>query len=138
MRVIAIDYGRRRIGIAMTDISKTIAYPFKVVLTKNTLEETIDEILKVLKDYIPETETIIIGLPIKLDNTSSEMTLEVENFAEIFKTKTSIPIKFIDERLSSKIAQRDLKDNLKLNRKKRSKIVDPIAAMILLQNYIGI
>jgi len=138
MRVIAIDYGRQRIGIAMTDITKTIAYPFKIVLAKNTIEETIDEILNVLKIYIPETEKIIIGLPIKLDNTESKMTLEVKKFAEVFKTKTNISIEFIDERLSSKMVERDLKENLKLNRKKRSKIVDPIAATILLQNYIGI
>nr|NGX36777.1 putative pre-16S rRNA nuclease [Candidatus Anoxychlamydiales bacterium] len=75
--------------------------------------------------------------PISLKGEASKMSKEVEEFAKIFKTKTKIPIKFIDERLSSKMAERHLKDTMQMNRKKRSKIIDPIAATLLLQNFIN-
>lgn len=136
MRVVAIDYGRVRIGLALTDVSKTIAYPYKTVLAGKDFEKTSQNILDSLKEYLSEIETFVIGLPISLKGEASKMSKEVEEFAKIFQTKTKIPIKFIDERLSSKMAERHLKDTMKMNRKKRSKIVDPIAATLLLQNFI--
>jgi len=136
MRVVAIDYGTKRIGLAITDITKTIAYPYKTVQTGKNFEETSQNILEALKDYLNEIETIIVGLPLQLKGSYSQMTQEVKDFVQVFQTKTKIPIQFIDERFSSKMAEQHLKDNLKMNRKKRSKIVDPIAATLLLQNFI--
>jgi len=136
MRVVAIDYGLVRIGVAITDNSKLIAYPFKTIQTAKNFENTSQAILDALKEHLDEIETIIIGLPLLLKGSLSQMATEIQKFVEVLKTKTKIPIKFLDERLTSVMAERHLKDNLKLNRKKRSKIIDPIAATMLLQDYI--
>ncbi|HEU64914.1 MAG: putative pre-16S rRNA nuclease [Candidatus Anoxychlamydiales bacterium] len=137
MRIVAIDYGKVRIGLAITDMSKTIAYPFKTVQASTNFEKTSQAILDALKEHIDEIEKIIIGLPLLLEGGFSEMTTEVNEFVKVFKTKTTIPIELIDERLSSVQAERHLKDNLKLNRKKRSKKIDPMAAALLLQNFLN-
>lgn len=137
MRVVAIDYGRVRIGLAITDMSKTLAYPFKTVQAGKDFTQTSQNILDALKDHLNEIETIVIGLPLSLKGNASPMSLEVKEFVKILQTKTKIPIKFIDERLSSIMAEKHLKDNIKLNRKKRSKIIDPISATILLQNFLN-
>ncbi|NGX34087.1 MAG: putative pre-16S rRNA nuclease [Candidatus Anoxychlamydiales bacterium] len=138
MRVLAIDYGRVRIGLAITDMNQTIAYPFKTVNAVNNFEKTSQNLLDAIKDNIDEIEKIIIGLPLLLKGGFSNMTNEVTEFVKIFKTKTNIPIELLDERLSSIEAERHLKENLKLNRKKRSKKIDPIAATILLQNFLNL
>lgn len=138
MRVLAIDYGKVRIGLAITDMNKTIAYPFKTVDAANNFEKTSQNILDAIKDNIDEIEKIIIGLPLLLKGGFSQMTNEVNEFVKIFKSKTNIPIEFLDERLSSEMAERHLKENLKLNRKKRSKKIDPMAAAILLQNFLNL
>ncbi len=136
MRVLAIDYGKVRIGLAITDINKTIAYPYKSVKAGVSIEKSVINFLDSIKEHLNEIETIIIGLPILLSGKISDMALEVQKFVEILKTKVSIPIKFTDERLSSVMAERHLKENLKLNRKKRSKLIDPISAAMLLQSFI--
>lgn len=138
MRIVAIDYGKVRIGLAITDMNKTIAYPYKTAMASVTFEKTSQNILDALKEKIDEIEKIIIGLPLLLNGGFSSMTKEVNEFVKVFKTKTKIPIELIDERLSSVQAERHLKDNLKLNRKKRSKKIDPIAATLLLQNFLNI
>ncbi|MFA6118944.1 MAG: Holliday junction resolvase RuvX [Parachlamydiales bacterium] len=137
MRIAAIDYGRARLGIAITDNSKTIAYPLKTVKASQTLEKTALEILEALKQHINEIELIIIGLPLSLKGQDSKMALEVKEFAEKLKTKTNIPIKFIDERLTTAMAEKELKDTLNMNRKKRSSVIDPICATFILQNYLS-
>lgn len=138
MRIVAIDYGKVRIGIAITDMNKTIAYPYKTVNAAQNFEKTSQNILDALKEHIDEIEKIIIGLPLLLKGGFSEMTTEVNEFVKIFKTKTKIPIELIDERLSSAQAERHLKENLKLSRKKRSKVIDPVAATLLLQNFLNL
>ncbi len=138
MRIVAIDYGKTKIGLAITDMSKTLAYPFKTVKTASNFKKTAQDILEALKDQIDEIEKIIIGLPLLLKGTFSEMTHEVNEFVKVFKTITKIPIELLDERLSSAQVQKELKDTLKLNRKKRSKIIDQLAASYLLQNFLNL
>lgn len=137
MRVVAIDYGRARLGLAITDNSKTIAYPLKVVKAKKDIKKTAKTLLENLSEHIKEIEVIIIGLPLLLDGTKGDMANEVIEFAEALKEITSIKIEFLDERLTSSQAERDLKDTFKLNRKKRAAKSDTMAATIILQNYIS-
>ena len=136
MRVIAIDYGLRRIGIAQSDMSKIIAYPLKTIFTDKTMQKTVDNLLLDIKDTLKETEIILVGLPLHLDGNESEMSLEVKKFVEILKSKTTIPIKLVDERLSSAQVEKDLKNTCYLNSKKRAKMVDPLAATLLVEDYL--
>ena len=124
MRVVAIDYGKVRIGIAITDMSKTIAYPLKTIKASYTLELTCKNILEGLKDHLKEIEMIIIGLPLLLNGKISQMAKEVQSIVEHLKKNIEIPIQFMDERLTSVMAEKHLKDTLLLNRKKRSKKID--------------
>lgn len=134
-RIIAIDYGAARIGVASTDENKILAMPLMVVKTENTLDKTIETLLKKLSIYLPKTEMIVIGYPLLLSGEKSKMTLEVESFKKKLESNISIPITFYDERLTSAAAEDFLKE-LNLNRKKRAKKLDEIAAMIILQDYL--
>ena len=134
-RIVAIDYGRKRVGIAMTDISGSFAMPFKTVLAGKTLDITAKLILDELKPYLKEIKTFVLGLPLYLDGNKSEMSIEVEDFKKVLEKLTKIPIIFVDEGLTSNEAESMLNE-LSLPRKKRSKNIDPIAAMIILKDYL--
>ncbi len=135
MRILAIDYGKARIGLAYTDLQKILALPFQTVRAGKTMKITIQNILNALKDHLKEIEKIVIGLPLYLNGTLSPMAQEVKIFAKELEKKISIPIVFLDERLTTAFADRSLKD-LQINRKKRAKIIDQAAATIILQNYL--
>ncbi|MEI6531974.1 MAG: Holliday junction resolvase RuvX [Chlamydiota bacterium] len=132
-RIAGIDYGTVRIGVAISDENQIIAGAHSVMPAKKRYEETVDALLLLLAPY--KLEAIVLGMPYKLSGKTSFMGDEVTHFAELLKKKTSIPLIFWDERLTSMQAERSLKES-GMNRKKRSKIVDSVAAVILLQNYL--
>lgn len=129
-RIAAIDYGLKRIGIAISDERKKIALPLKTVPGG---PNAIEEIKIAFRDK--QIELIVIGLPLLLSGKESEMSILVRQFAEKLEKALEIPIYFIDERFTSKIADQSLKD-IHLNRKKRSQQIDVTAALILLQNFL--
>jgi len=132
-RIIALDYGLARIGVALSDTSKIIASPYKTIKAEQnsslTAQKLIDEINTL------EIETIIIGLPYKLNGTVGTQGDEVRNFIKLLKKLTSIPIIEWDERLTSVQADRSMREG-KMKRKKRDSKVDEIAALIILQSYL--
>ena len=136
MRVLGIDYGNSRIGLAITDMDKKICYPHKTVKAGKSFDEGVKNILDAINQFKDQIEMIVFGLPIHMNGKPSEMSRIIIKFIEFFRTKTAIAITSIDERLTSKMAERDLIDNFKLNRKKRSLVIDPLAATIILQNYL--
>ena len=137
MRILAIDFGLKKIGIATTDLSKTIAYPLKTIFSKKNLDLTVDHILLELKDILLQTEKIIIGLPLHMDGNESKMSEIVRNFSKILYAKTNIAVQLIDERLTSKQVEKDLLNNFNLTAKKRAKLVDPMSAALLLSNFLS-
>ncbi|HRW58183.1 MAG TPA: Holliday junction resolvase RuvX [Chlamydiales bacterium] len=134
-RILAIDYGKARIGLAITDENQIMALPLKVIKALPSHLHTIEAILNEVSSYLPTITTIIIGLPLHLDGRESDMSQTVRQFASLFEQKTDIPIHLIDERLTSKVAERSLME-IKQNRKKRSQSIDAVAASIFLQNYL--
>jgi putative holliday junction resolvase len=132
-KIIALDYGLARIGVAISDTSKIIASPYKTIKAEKnsslTAQKLIDEINTL------EIETIIIGLPYKLNGTVGTQGDEVRNFIKLLKKLTSIPIIEWDERLTSVQADRSMREG-KMKRKKRDSKVDEIAALIILQSYL--
>lgn len=136
MRIISIDYGKKRIGLAITDNTKIIAYPLKVILTQDSLKKTASFLLENISEYIKEIDLIIIGLPLLMSGKESEMSKEINEFACFLKEITDIKIIFIDERLTSSQVEKDLKDTFKLNRKKRSQKSDVMAACVILKQYL--
>jgi putative holliday junction resolvase len=133
-RILAIDYGKKRIGLAITDPQQIMALPFKTIDAGNNIKESIQNIIKETPDGI---EKIIIGNPLLFNGTASEMSKVVETLKlELEKTLTDVPVILFDERLTSTQAERFLKEH-KVNRKKRVGKVDPIAAYIILNGYLA-
>lgn len=134
MRIMSIDYGKKRIGIAISDPMKILASPYKTVFAKKTLEQTIDHLIKELTE-LNNCEKIIIGLPLHLSGKESEMCEEVRKFGDLLKAKINLPIEYVDERLSSKGVDILLREQ-NLSRKARTKKLDVGSACLILQTYL--
>lgn len=130
-RILGIDYGDVRIGLALTDPLKIIASPFRTIQNRNN-----DFIIKELDSIINEKkiEALVIGLPIGLNNQETIQTKKVRIFADLIKI-LEIPIYFQDERLSSISAKKSLIiQNIKTGSNKS--MIDKAAAAIFLQQFI--
>ena len=130
-RLLGIDYGDVRIGLALTDPLKIIASPFRTIQNRNN-----DFIIKELDLIINEKkiETLVIGLPIGLNSQETIQTKKVRLFADLIKI-LGIPIYFQDERLSSISAKKSLIiQNIKTGSNKS--MIDKAAAAIFLQQFI--
>ncbi|MCP5504680.1 MAG: Holliday junction resolvase RuvX [Chlamydiales bacterium] len=130
-RVLGIDFGMKRIGLARSDPMKMIASPLKTISAGKSLEETADLILKELEGV----ETIVLGLPLLLSGKDSETTTTVRKFAEILEKKSGLPLILWDERLTSKQVEKLMIEG-QVSRKKRSSHVDTMSATLILQNYL--
>lgn len=129
-RVAAIDFGLKRIGIAVSDINRKIALPVDVV-------EGGKKALQNIRSALPlkEVDLIIIGLPLEMNGQKGPMAKMVEEFAKTVHDAFQIPVQLVDERLSSKGADVKLKE-ISLNRKSRSEKIDMVAATLLLQTFL--
>ncbi len=131
-RVVAIDYGIKRCGIAVSDPFRIIANAYKVV----SPEKIIEELEKIVREK--EIDTIVVGYPINNRGEKTSITVLIDRFMEkLIQTFPKIKIEKYDERLTSKMAKQTLifTQTKKTERQKKSNI-DLIAATILLQNYL--
>lgn len=131
-RIAAIDYGLKRIGIALSDERKIIALPFATVEGGKRGAASVVERLKEKKH---ELEAVVIGMPLLMNGQKGDMALIVEAFAKELGDLLSIPIVLFDERLSSKQADAGLR-MMGQNRKERTGNIDQAAAALLLQTYL--
>lgn len=131
-RILAIDYGLRRTGLAVTD-------PLKIIATGLTTVES-KQLISFLKNYFSkeEVELIIIGEPKNLDDSDTHATQPVRNtIKELQKNFPLIPVKTVDERFTSKMASRAMIEmGLKKKQRQNKALVDEIAATIMLQDYL--
>ena len=132
MRILALDHGTRRIGVAVSDELQVIATPLEYIPT-----EPFADFLTRLKEIIreKEIELIIIGMPRNMDGSYGPAALKVQTFAAVLKDAITIPIKPLDERLTTVQAQRFLIQG-NVRRAQRKEKVDKTAAAILLQSYL--
>jgi putative holliday junction resolvase len=132
-RILSIDYGLKRTGIAVTD-------PLKIIATGLTTIES-PKLINFLKDYFKkeEVELIIIGEPKNWDESDTHATPLVKKAIEKLKKEfPTVPIKTVDERFTSKMASRAMIDmGLKKKQRQNKALVDEIAATILLQEYLN-
>ncbi len=129
-RIAAIDFGLKRIGIALSDAGKKIALPLTTVEGGKKAIENIAQAL-----HNKDVELILLGLPILMNGKKGDMAELVEKFGASLEAALKIPILFRDERLSSKQADTGLRE-ISLNRKERSAKIDVTAATFLLQTYL--
>lgn len=131
-RILAIDYGQKRTGLAVTDIMQMIANGLTTVSSS--------ELEPYLSDYVRKepVELFVLGLPKQMNNEPSENMKYVEQFAKrLKKLFPDIPIVYYDERFTSVLAQRAMIDGgLKKKQRQNKALVDEISAVIILQSYL--
>jgi putative holliday junction resolvase len=131
-RILAIDYGSKRVGIAVTD-------PMKIIANSLTTVET-NKLMDFLSDYFSkeQVECLVVGLPKQMNNTPSESMVYIESFAEKFKNRfPSIPVEYVDERFTSKLAvQAMVQGGVKKKDRQDKSMIDSISATIILQSYL--
>lgn len=132
MRKIAVDLGDVRIGLASSDIMGIIASGSETYYRKGG-EIDLDYVAQFAKEK--QADTIVIGLPINMDGTEGERAQISREFGEALKSKTDCTIVYVDERLTSKSAER-LLISADMRREKRKTVIDKVAAAIILQSYL--
>ncbi len=130
MRLLGIDYGRSRIGLSLSDPTGSLAQPLTVLKNRPGVMEEIKELTR---SY--QVEKIVIGLPLHMNGEEGKMAEETRTFAFKLHEITGLPVETIDERLTSWEAHTIMKE-AGLNRKKRSRLADKVAATLILQRYL--
>lgn len=140
-KALGIDYGSKRIGLSLSDDTRTIAFPFKYI-SNNSLKESIAELKEIVNSE--NIGLIVIGMPIGLRGRQTDTSVKIDEFINEIKIKIAntgdsaedkIEIASYDERFSTVQAQKSLiAGNVK--RKKRREIVDSIASAFILQSYL--
>ncbi|MDF1536810.1 MAG: Holliday junction resolvase RuvX [bacterium] len=132
-RVIAIDWGERRVGIALSDETGTIASPHSAIKRAGSLDKVLEEISGLVDSH--EVTQVIFGIPLRLDGTRGPEAEGVLEVAEKLRAKVRVPVDTWDERLSTVQAERALIGG-DVSRKRRKGLVDQVAASIFLQSYL--
>lgn len=132
MRILGIDYGDVRIGLAVSDLTGMIAQAVGVISGRDE-EKRLNELDGYMAQYSPET--VVLGYPLNMNGTKGERAEKSEAFADTLREKYGVKVVLWDERLSSMAAHRTLEE-AGISGKKRKGKVDPLAAVFILQGYL--
>lgn len=132
MRILALDVGEKRIGVAASDPTGTLASPV-TVLQRTGLKRDLEEVLRLAREY--EAERILVGMPISLDGVAREQARLVQGFCDQLAALTAIPVATWDERFSTVEAERRMREAGR-SPEKRRQTRDAVAAAVLLQSYL--
>lgn len=132
MRVVALDIGEKRIGVAASDARGSIAMPV-TVLDAGRLRGDISPLRRIAEDYEPQV--LLVGLPLSLDGSEGPQAVSVRRVADGIGAALGVPIQYVDERLSSAQAERLMAEAGLSERQRRGK-VDAVAASIFLQSWL--
>ncbi|HOU77383.1 MAG TPA: Holliday junction resolvase RuvX [Syntrophales bacterium] len=132
-RTLCLDYGEKRIGVAVSDETGTIAQPLTVIFRKNRRHD-LAALSELAARYRPER--IVIGYPVRLDGAEGIQCEKVNRFAALLSAHLQVSIELWDESLTTREAEEILRRS-GLKREKRKDSVDKIAASIILQNYLN-
>jgi putative Holliday junction resolvase len=138
VRILGIDYGRRRIGLAISDPSGTIARPLKAMTGHGDAARAAETIAIEIARLASEDDGlggVVLGLPTKLGGGPTDQTREVEAFAARLRARIAVPIVLQDERLSSREAESRLATRIK-DWRERKQLLDAAAAAVILQDYL--
>jgi len=131
-RILAIDYGTKRTGIAVTDPGQMIASPLDTVASH--------DLMNYLEDFITResVETIVVGLPRKMDNTESESMKQIRFFVAAFRKRfPGLKVEWMDERFTSKLAMDALvRGGMKKSDRRVKGNIDKVSAALILQSYL--
>jgi putative Holliday junction resolvase len=130
MKFLALDVGRKRIGVASCDRLEMAATPHSVIPANRFAAQAIADLIR-----REEAEGVVIGLPLSLDGQEREMCEMARSFAEKLAGLVAVPIAMADERLTTKIAEQSLIES-GMRREKRKEIRDAVSAALILQSFL--
>ena len=134
-RIIGIDYGERRIGIAISDPTATIAQPLTVLLRRAGKRPPVQAVADLIAEH--GAEHIVVGLPLTLAGDESDWTREVRAFGDKLAERAGTGVSFADERMTSVAAERAVRSlGLKRSERERKDRIDAAAAVIILQAHL--
>lgn len=134
MRLLGIDPGEKRIGVAVSDPLGITAQGLEVINYKN-IDEAIERIEQICREY--EILTIVVGNPLNMSGSKGTASEKAEEFAALLRQKVSVEVEMIDERLTSSSAEKLLISG-GASRKKRRQVKDKIAAVLILETYLAL
>jgi putative Holliday junction resolvase len=135
-RVIAIDFGERRIGVALSDPSRTIASPFTTLPRRRGKRPPIAELLAIMDEQ--DVDQIVVGLPLALSGDDTGWTTTVREFSATLGARSGRPVALIDERFSSRQAERTVRSmGLRKTEREQKERVDAAAAAVILEAYLN-
>ncbi len=132
MRILSLDVGEKRVGMALSDALGIIAQQLDTLVRRNEESD-----FKRIREIIEErgVTEIVVGLPLNMDGTAGPKAEEINRFVEKLKAECDVPVKIWDERLTTRQANRLLIE-ADISRKKRKKLDDKLAAQLILQSYL--
>jgi len=130
MKILALDIGKKRIGVATCDRLEIAASPFQVIRAG---KNAVDEVLALLAKE--EIEGVVIGLPVSFDGVEREPCERARYFKNELEKRTSLPIEFFDERFTTKLAEASLIES-GMRREQRREVIDAVAASLILRGYL--
>ena len=135
MRIMGLDYGSMTVGVAISDGLLITAQGIEVIRRKQEtkLRQTLARIEELIKEY--QVDKIVLGYPKNMNNTIGERAIKSEEFAELLMKRTGLPVVLWDERLTTVSAHQVL-DQGNVGLKRKMEVVDKIAAVFILQNYL--
>jgi putative Holliday junction resolvase len=131
MKVLAVDYGSKRIGLAVGDALTRVASPLGQIAAKD-LEQVMAEILKRVGEF--EVCRIVVGYPLHDDGSPSRTCAQVDRFVNFLRKRIDLPVSLVDEKLSS-FAAEEMAKEIEHDFRKRKKFLDSVAAQVILQAY---
>lgn len=132
-RKMGIDYGDKRIGVAMTDALCIISSPYEVFENRSE-EQSLQHLNKLIKEF--NVDEVAMGLPLNMDGSEGERAKIHREFGEKLASLSGIKVEYVDERLTSAEAEEILIQS-KVRREKRKELIDKISAQIILQTYLN-
>ena len=134
MRYLGLDLGTKTIGLAISDKTGLIASSYEVLRHDNNPNDCLDELKSIVESM--KVEALVLGLPKNMNNTLGERAEETIKFKKILEEQLKLPVYLEDERLTTKSAE-SLLIKGDTSRKKRKKVIDKVAATIILQSFLN-
>ena len=134
MRTLALDYGERRIGVAISDPTGVIAQPLETIAARPGASDALERIAELVKTL--EVGQIVVGLPLHMNGSAGPEAERARAFGERVRARANVPVDYLDERWTSLEAERAL-DEGGVRRKNQRGRVDPIAASLLLRTWLA-
>lgn len=134
-RILGIDYGERRVGIAISDPGATIAQPLTVVKRRRGKRPPVAKVARLVREH--DVRALVVGLPLTPEGTESDWTREARAFGDKLAERVSLPVHYVDERMTSARGERAVRSlGLKKTEREQKWRVDLAAAVLILQAYL--